>query len=171
MRDYMQAGAPAVSTGGPLRFGIGESKDSMALRAVQQNIAARLGVGLDQVQQGGVNRGDVSWALSQLEAGVQNNIKQMQIQLMATNLPQQVRSKLMTDIQNQQIGLAQMRTFGQDVVNSAQEGPRSITFGERAIIITVNDATDPTKTADEVHKKFQDNVNELLNGYADGISH
>lgn len=152
-------------------IGNGESRDSINRRSVQQNLAARLGIGLDQIQQGGVNRGDASFALNQLESGTENGIRSLQVQLGQVNLPRQTRSKIMNDIRDQQMGLQTLKTYGPDVVGAQREGDRSITIGERAIIVTVNGAADPHQTASAVAGHLQEGIGDILNGYNDGISH
>lgn len=149
-------------------YASGESRDKINLRSVQNTIAQRLGVPVAQLQQGMVNRGDVAFAGSQIRSGIQNNIYDMQNQLKAVNLPQQVRSKMMTELRNQQSGLVMMRNYSGQVEGVAREGERSITIGERAVIINVNGASDPSATATEVKQQFDDHLGELVNGYANG---
>jgi soluble lytic murein transglycosylase-like protein len=150
------------------KYASGESRDKINLKSVQNTIAGRLGVPVAQLQQGMVNRGDVEFASSQIRSGIQNNIYDMQNQLKAVNLPQQVRSKMMTELRNQQSGLVMMRNYSGQVENTARPGERSITIGERAIIINVNGANDPSATATEVKQQFDDHLGELVNGYANG---
>lgn len=150
---------------------LGESRDSLNKRSVQQNIAARLGIPLDQIQQGAVNRGDAAFALSQLESGVQNGIRSLQVQLAQVNLPRSTRSKIMNDIRDQQMGLQSLRTYGGDIVDAQRPGDRSITIGERAIVITVNGAADPKQTATAVAGHLQESIGDILNGYQNGLSH
>lgn len=146
----------------------GESRNKINLKSVQNTIAQRLGVPVAQLQQGMVNKGDVEFAGSQIRSGIQNNIYDMQNQLKAVNLPQQVRSKMMTELRNQQSGLVMMRNYSGQVEGAARPGERSITIGERAVIINVNGANDPSSTATEVRQQFDDHLGELVNGYSNG---
>lgn len=149
----------------------GESRDKMNYRSVQATIAGRLGVPLQQLQLGGVNRGDVSFASSQLEAGIQNQIFDLKNQLKAVNLPQQTRSKLMTELRDQQSGLEMMRQYSSQVADKSQDGGRSITIGERAIVINVNGAQDPKVTAQHVQNALNDHLAEVVNGTATNIKY
>lgn len=142
----------------------GESRAKIQIKSVQNTIAQRLGVPVQQLQQGGINRGDVKFASSQLEAGIQNQIYDLKNQLKAVNLPQQTRSKIMNEIRAQQSGLAMMRQYSGQVSEKAQEGGRSITIGERAVVINVNGASNPAATAAHVQAALSDHLGEIVNG-------
>jgi hypothetical protein len=147
----------------------GESKTKINLKSVQNTIAQRLGIPVAQLQQGGVNRGDVSFASSQIQSGIQNQIMDLKNQLKAVNLPQQTMSKMMTELRAQQTGLTMMRQYGDQVVERAQPGERSITIGERAIVINVNGALDPAATAEHVKAQLDDHIGEIVNGTSTGM--
>lgn len=149
--------------------GIGQTKSNINLKKVQDTIAQRLGVPVDQLQQGLTNRGDVAFANSQIQGGITNSIFDMKNQLKAVNLPQQTRSKMMTELQSQQTGLMMMRQYGGQVEGRAKEGERSITVGERAVVINVNGAQDPTATANQVQVQLSDHLGEIVNGTATGM--
>jgi soluble lytic murein transglycosylase-like protein len=149
----------------------GESRSKLQLASVQANIAGRLGVPLQQLQLGGVNRDDVAWANQQLQGGIKNNIFDLQRQLQTVGLPQQTRSKIMTDLREQQSGLAMMQTYGSQVEARQQEGGRSITIGERAVIINVTGSGNPEQTAQQVANEFSDHLGEVVNGAADGMKY
>lgn len=149
--------------------GRGQTKADINLKSVQNTIAQRLGVPVEQLQQGGVNRGDVAFANSQLQGGITNQIFDLKNQLKAVNLPQQTRSKMMADLQAQQTGLMMMRQYGGQVEGRAQEGGRSITVGERAVVINVNGAQDPVATANQVQAQLSDHLGEIVNGTATGM--
>ncbi|USN16320.1 transglycosylase [Luteibacter phage vB_LflM-Pluto] len=155
----------------PRDKGGGESRDKIALRSVQQNIATRLGVPLEQLQQGGVNRGDVSFAASQLDTGIQNQIFNLKKELAYEGLPQQVRSRIMTDIQTQQRGLATLQQYAPQVVDSSQPGARQITIGERAIVINVDGSENPQQTAQVIAGHLRDHINDITTGNATGIKY
>ncbi len=149
--------------------GTGDSRAKINLKSVQNTIAQRLGVPVQQLQQGGINRRDVSFANSQLQGGITNQIFDLKNQLKAVNLPQQTRSKMMAELQAQQTGLGMMRQYGSQVEDRAKPGERSITIGERAVVINVNGAQDPAATADAVQSQLGDHLGELVNGTATGM--
>jgi hypothetical protein len=151
--------------------GVGESRNKIQLRSVQNTIAGRLGVPVQQLQLGGVNREDVRFASSQMESGIRNNIFDLGNQLKAANLPNQVRSKIMTELRDQQSGLMQMRNYGSQVVESSQPGERSITLGERAIVINVNGSDDPNATAQTIQAHLSDHMGEIVNGTSTGMKY
>lgn len=163
--------APTTARDAPYREPLGESRDKMGLKAVQQNIAQRLGVPVQQLQQGAINRGDVEFASDQIQRGIQNGIKQMQTESMGAILPPSQRAKLLNEIKQQQIGLNSMRNFSDEVVNNSQAGGRSITLGERSIVINVEGVANPEATAEAVSGKLTENINDILNGHADGLSY
>jgi len=144
--------------------GQGETRSKIQLKSVQNTIAQRLGVPVQQLQMGGVNRGDVSFASSQIQSGIQNQIFDLKNQLKAVNLPRQTMSKLMSELRAQESGLAMMRQYSAQVVDKQQAGERSITIGERAIVINVNGAADPIATAEAVRLHLNDHIGELVNG-------
>lgn len=150
---------------------IGESRNKMQLNSVQENMAARLGVPSGQLRLGGVNRGDVEWTRQQLDAGYQNQIADLHRQLQTVGLPQQQRSALMTELREQQTGLDLMRKFGDNVVNQAQPGDRSITIGERAIVINVNGSGDPSKTSEQVMQDLKEQLHDIAVSATTGIKH
>lgn len=150
---------------------IGESRNKMQLTAVQENMAARLGVPVGQLRLGGVNRGDVEWTKQQLDAGYQNQVADLHRQLQTVGLPQQQRSALMTELREQQTGLELMRKFGEGIVNQAQPGDRSITIGERAIVINVNGSGDPSKTSEQVLQDLKEQLHDIAVSATTGIKH
>lgn len=150
---------------------IGESRSKMQLTAVQENMAARLGVPSAQLRLGGVNRGDVDWTKQQLEAGYQNQIADLHRQLQTVGLPQQQRSALMTELREQQTGLELMRKYADQVVGQAQPGDRSITIGERAIVINVNGSGDPSKTSEQVMQDLREQLHDIAVSATTGIKH
>jgi len=154
-----------------LRTVRGESIDKIQLRQVQENIAARLGVPTAQIQHGGINRGDVSFAGSQMKAGVENNIFNIQKELMTVGLPQQTRSRLLTELREQQSGLSILNKHLPTVEGAAQQGERSITIGERAIVININGVQDPDTTGRILRDHLQSELGDIVNQAADGIKY
>lgn len=149
----------------------GNSRDKLQYNLVQANIADALGVPLAQLQHGAVNRGDVAWKSKQIQAGLQNHIFDYNKQLAQTGIPQATRSKIMTDLRDQEAGLAMMRKFSPRIEAESRQGDQSITIGERAIVINVNGAFDPKQTANVVQDQLQGNLGELVNGAQDGIKY
>lgn len=149
--------------------GIGESRAKMNIRSVQSAIADYLHVPLDQIQLGGVKRGDASWAASQIQAGMQNNIYNIERQLSVGGLPAQNYAKLKMELRDQARGLDLMRQYSSGVVDSQQAGDRSRTIGERPIIINVNGTTDPKAVAEEVNKQLSKGINDVLQHYSTGV--
>lgn len=151
--------------------GGGESKSTIKRRLVQQNIANRLGVPLEQIQQGAVNRGDAAWASQQMQAGVSNNIFDIQKQLMNQMLPQSSRSKLMNDLREQQTGLQQLQQYAPGVVEGQRQGDRSITIGENAIMINILGAGEPAAIARETKQQLEGGLGDLVNHANDGVKY
>lgn len=149
--------------------GMGESKEKLRVRSVQQSIASYLNVPLSQIQRGGVHRGDADWARSQIEAGIQNNIYGLKQQLSVSGLPAQNYAKLQTELRDQARGLDLMRQYAGDVVNRQEDGDRTRTIGERPIIINVNGAADPKAVAAEVNNQLMKSMNDLLVNKSTGM--
>ncbi|MFP6558891.1 lytic transglycosylase domain-containing protein [Paraburkholderia sp. B3] len=154
--------------GGNVR-GIGESKEKINIRNVQQSIADWLHVPVDQIQRGGVSRGDASWARSQIEAGIQNNIYGIQKQLSVGGLPQQDYAKLQQDLYAQSRGLDLMRQYARGVVDRQPLGDRQRTIGEMQIQINVNGTTDPKAVGQAVNDALRKSMTDLLVNNATGI--
>ncbi|CAN7312868.1 lytic transglycosylase domain-containing protein [Paraburkholderia terricola] len=149
--------------------GMGESKEKMRTRSVQQAIADWLHVPLDQIQRGGVTQGDAGWAARQMQAGISNNITSLQQQLSVAGLPAQQYAKLKMELRDQSRGLDLMKQYSADIVNRQSPGGQSRTIGETPIIINVNGATDPKAVAAEVNNQFKKAMNDLLMSSSNGI--
>lgn len=149
--------------------GMGESKEKMRTRSVQQAIADWLHVPLDQIQRGGVTQGDAGWAARQMQAGISNNITSLQQQLSVAGLPAQQYAKLQMELRDQSRGLDLMKQYSADIVNRQSPGGQSRTIGETPIIINVNGATDPKAVAAEVNNQFKKAMNDLLMSSSNGI--
>ncbi|PLZ01967.1 hypothetical protein CY652_13130 [Burkholderia sp. WAC0059] len=149
--------------------GIGESKEKINIRNVQQSIADWLHVPVDQIQRGGVSRGDASWARSQIEAGIQNNIYGIQKQLAVGGLPQQDYAKLQRELVAQSRGLDLMRQYAGGVVDRQPVGDRQRTIGEMPITININGVTDPKAVGQAVNDALRKSMTDLLVNNATGI--
>lgn len=149
--------------------GMGESRQKMNIRSVQQSVADYLQVPLDQIQRGGVTQGDAGWASRQIQAGISNHIYDLQRQLSVAGLPAQNYAKLKTELRDQSRGLDLMRQYSAEVVGRQQPGEQSRTIGERPIIINVNGATDPKAVAEEVNNQLTKSMNDLLYNFSTGV--
>jgi hypothetical protein len=162
-------GQLAANYGGAA-VGFGESKAKMNIRSVQQQIADYLHVPLDQVQRGGVSKGDAAWAVQQLEAGMSNNLYGLKQRASVAGLPSQDYAQLKLQMRDQSRGYDLMRQYADGVVGKQQAGGRELTTGERPIIqnFTINGVTDPKAVADEVNRQLKHGMNEVLMNYATG---
>lgn len=151
--------------------GGGESRQDIKRRLVQQNIAARLGVPLTQLQQGDVNKGDVSWAAQQMKAGVSNNIFDLQKQLMNQMLPQSSRSRIMNELREQQTGLQQLNQYSPAIEDKARPGERSITIGENAILININGVEDPKAMGKMLDDHLSGSLGDIVNQASTAIKY
>ena len=151
--------------------GGGEGKQTIARKLVQQNIAARLGVPVDQLQQGQVNKGDVAWATQQLKAGVSNGIYGHEKELMNPMLPQSTRARIMNEIREQQTGLQQLQQYSPGVEEAARPGDRSITVGENAITINVNGVQDPKALVKMLDDHISGSLGDIINNANSAIKY
>jgi hypothetical protein len=147
---------------------LGESRELINKKTVQQNIASRLGVDVRQIQMGLTNKDDVKWASRQLMAGTANNAFDIQKQLMNVMLPKQTRSKLMNDLREQSLGMQMMEQFTPEIEDKAKEGPRSITIGENAIVVNVQGVENPGEFTRMLDEHLQNSLGDIAN-YADGV--
>jgi len=162
-------GKPISAGETPVQQRKGQSRESLQLKAVQQNVAARLGISWEQLAMGGATKGDVAFALSQMKAGVQNNIQSLGIQAQQAMLPPMARAKILNEQRNQESGLMQLNTWGGKVVDGSQEGGRSITVGERAIVINVNGTQHPEAVGKAVNTAVQGGLDTLANANATAV--
>jgi len=156
---------------GDYAAGMGESRNSTNLMRVQRNLASRLNVPVEQLQQGRINRGDVVWGESQLEAGYHNNIFSLNKELTNPLLPAQSRAKIMNDLREQQNGLQLMQQYAPTVEEKAQQGARSLTVGENAIVININGINDPAKLGEILDNHLQNHLGDIVNHASDAIKY
>lgn len=157
-----------LGTGLPTR---GESRETIQRQQVQQNIAARLGAPVGNIQLGRVNQGDVDWASKQLGAGIRNNVFNGQKDLNNPMLPLSDRARIIQNIQMQQSGLNQLNKYAPQVAETAQAGDRNITIGERAITINVMGTGSPGEVANQVQSQLSDHLGEVINQSVDGMKY
>jgi len=149
----------------------GETRADINRRSVQTNIASTLGVPVGQIQHGGINSGDVEMVLSQSTKKIQNQGTALAVSLQNQMLTATERSKIMTDVRDQSRGLMLMQKYGGESVERAQEGPRSITIGERAVWINVNSTLRPEETAQAISDQFSDQFSDVVIQAASGIKY
>ncbi|TDN69089.1 hypothetical protein [Paraburkholderia sp. BL10I2N1] len=149
--------------------GIGESRAKMNTRSVQQSVADYLHVPLDQIQRGGVTKGDAGWAARQIQAGMSNNIYDLKRQLSVAGLPQQTYAKLQYELRDQSRGLDMMRQYSGDVMGRQREGGQKLTVGEMPIVINVNGAQDPKLVSQEVNNALRKAITDIAVMSANGI--
>ncbi|QOV06246.1 tape measure protein [Burkholderia phage Maja] len=158
--------AKAAMAGGAdtgYQFG-GESRNRLRRRMVENEIASRLGLDLQQVQRGEASKGDVAWSLRQMEAGGMNEIRKLQIQLSENQrLTPMQRSQMNTQIQQQQIGLQSMREYGSTIEGYSRAGGREITIGEIPISVIVQGAENPQDTATAVSDRLKNEMGQVVN--------
>lgn len=146
----------------------GESRSTMQLRQVQNSIEARLGIKPGQLAIGNVSSGDADWAAQQMKNGVKNGIIGIKKELSGYIPEQSKRAKLMQELRDQESGLRMLNMYSGQAVANAAPGERSITVGERAIIINVMDAHDPSVMGQVIEGHLQNTMGEILNNAADG---
>ncbi|ABL96833.1 SLT domain-containing tail protein [Burkholderia phage BcepF1] len=145
------------------RYG-GESRSRLRRTMVEKEIANRLGLDPQQVQRGEATKGDVAWSLRQMEAGGQNEIRKMQIQLTENQrLTPMQRSQMNQQIQQQQIGLQNIREYGATVQGYSREGGREITVGEMPISVVINEAQTPHETGQAVVDALKSEGGQIVN--------
>lgn len=142
----------------------GQSRENLQLRGLQEAIASYLNVPVQQVMQGGVTKGDVSFARKYLEMGTQRDyIKNMQLAETPGVRPN-VAAEAMKNARLAAFQLQAFQKFGGSIEDKARPGGRDITVGQKEITINVNGAQDPRSTAYEIRDVLrQDDINDLNN--------
>jgi|GEM_PF-6529918 len=157
--------------------GIGQGRADLNIQSVQQTIADFLHAPLSQIQNGGVFRGDASFAVSQIEAGMQNDIGKTLGEITAAKQqvaqglmnPQRL-SQLQLHLRDQTRGLALMRQYASGVADEQRPGGRQWTQGDRPIQVNFNiTGNDPKAIADEVHKVLNNGMADVLNHFSSGV--
>lgn len=142
----------------------GQGRENLQLRGIQEAIAGYLGVPVEQVMQGFVNKGDVEFARKYLEMGTEREyIKNVQMSKMPGIRPN-VAAEAAKNARAAAFQLNAFNKFGGAVEEQARPGARDITVGQKEITINVNGGSDPRATADEVRRSLlQDDVNDINN--------
>ena len=140
----------------------GQGRNSLQLSQVQAVIGSYLGVGADEIAHGRATKGDAAWANTQMQAGIQDKINEMNTRLAKGNMPNADMAKLKLEIRDQERGLNLMKQYAPGIIGGQQEGAQSWTIGERAIVINMNGVTgDAGEIADKTHDAFLRGVNTL----------
>ncbi|WP_175720764.1 hypothetical protein [Burkholderia anthina] len=171
-RDAFSAAILKYESGYNSGRGIGESRAKIQRREVQAQLAGALGVPLQQVQRGGVSKGDAQFALQQAQTGVSNHIYQLQKELLNPMLPPLKRGQIQMEIRDQQRGLNLMQQYSGGIEAGQKQGGRVLTEGQiPAINITnvINGTQDPKAVADEVDKQLRRTFMNLLNHNSNGL--
>lgn len=140
----------------------GQSRESVQMQMVEQNIAARLGVPLSSLRSGNVNKGDIAFARQQLTAGYQNNIQQLNAQLMNPMLPPVEQARIRQEIMKSQQGLNLMTQYGAQAEMEGASGGRFITIGEIAIQVNTM-AGDPEQVGREIGRGIVKEAGAVVN--------
>ncbi|QDH49606.1 lytic transglycosylase [Pantoea phage Kyle] len=142
----------------------GQGRENIQLRGIQEAIAGYLGVPVEQVMQGFVNKGDVKFAREYLQMGTEREyIKNVQMSKMPGIRPN-IAAEAAKNARAAAFQLNAFNKYGQDVENRARPGERDITIGQKQIDIHIDGARDPRGTAEEVRRNLlQDDVNDINN--------
>lgn len=171
-RDAFSAAVMAHESGYNSGRGIGESRAKIQRREVQAQLAGALGVPLQQVQRGGVSKGDAQFALQQAQAGVSNHIYQLQKELLNPMLPPLKRGQIQMEIRDQQRGLNLMQQYSGGIAEGQKQGGRVLTEGQMPAINiqnVINGVQDPKAVADEVNRQIQKALLDVLNHNSNGL--
>lgn len=142
----------------------GQSREKIQLRGLQEAIAGYLGVPVEQVMQGFVNKGDVAFARKYLELGTQRDyIKNRQLADTPGVRPN-IAAEAAKNARLAGFQLEAFKKYGSAIEEKARPGGRDITVGQKEITINVNGVTDPRSTAYEVRDILrQDDINDINN--------
>lgn len=161
--------------------GIGIGRGNLQAQGVAQAIADYLHIPVQQVQQGGVNRGDVSFAVSQLRGsltneliGKSNTLQAQQAAVRQGLLNPQVATATMREVIQTAMNFKYLRQYSGEVEANARAGDRSVlTQNVRPVVspnitINVNGAASPQDVAAEVQRQLSKATNDLLEHYTTG---
>jgi hypothetical protein len=151
--------------------GIGQNRDTLMLTQVQNAIAGALGLqSAQQLKQGGIGKGDVQYAVDNLEAGYLNSANQAQARLQNPNGLSQIQ---IADFKNQllvaQRGLAAMETYKKQIIDGSN-GSTSLTAQRTGATLaapitmnfTINGNVDPQKLAKEIDERLQHHMQTAI---------
>ncbi|KWC67477.1 hypothetical protein [Burkholderia ubonensis] len=166
------AAQQAFESGYNSGHGIGESRAKIQRREVQQQLASSLGVPLEQVQRGGISKGDAAFASQQAQAGISNHIFQLKKDLLNPMLTPLQRGKIQYEIRDQQRGLNLMQQYSGGIAADQKQGGRVLTEGQLPTInITnvINGTQDPKAVAEEINRQIRKMITDTVVNHATGI--
>jgi soluble lytic murein transglycosylase-like protein len=152
--------------------GIGQSKASAFQESGARNaIAQYLSVSPAQLESGNVSRGDVSFAVDNLEGGYLNQINKLKNDLNNPMLPASSRAQINREIFTQTNGLNWMLQNAPSLVGKSREGGQEITRDRLPSNLpaitnnwTINAAgMDAHKLASEIDKRLLKHFNDVTN--------
>lgn len=158
--------------GGKNLAGGGEGKAQINLAAVQAALASQLHVPVTQLQQGQVNKGDVSWVASNMITELDNKAKALVQQFKAPgNTPQQI-GQLQIQARDLIAERNRMNDYAGSIIDKSREGGRQMTLGSSRIDInmnnTFNNSGNPEKVIDQLRQASRMGVADALNAFNDG---
>lgn len=161
---------PTYSFGGGYRVGAGgENRNKAQLSMVQQMLAGRLRIPLEQLQQGGVSRGDVAWAASQQYSELTNGLKGMRQSLNAPGLTEGKIGEIQRGILGTEAAMSNLRNFAPGIMEGSREGGRSLTIGEVRIQVAATPGSDGQQLGRDIGDAFKREVTDVLNQASTGI--
>ncbi len=142
----------------------GQGRENVQLRGVQEAIAGYLGVPVEQVMQGFVNKGDVEFARKYLEMGTNRDyIKNVELSKMPGVRPN-VAAEAAKNARSAAFQLNAFQKYGQQMEDKARPGGRDITVGQKEVTINVIGNNDPRATAEATREALlRDDVNDINN--------
>lgn len=142
----------------------GQSRENLQLRGLQEAIAGYLGVPVEQVMQGFISKGDISFARKYLELGTQRDyIKNRQLADTPGVRPN-IAAEAAKNARLAGFQLEAFKKYGSTIEDKARPGGREFTVGQKDITININGVTDPRSTAYEVRDILrQDDINDINN--------
>ncbi|HEM9000918.1 TPA: hypothetical protein U2T46_002992 [Burkholderia cenocepacia] len=166
-------------SGGNPNTGQGQSPRTLRSMAVAKTLAGYIGSGMtvDQLLQGGANKGDVKWAASQARTDLTNKIKQNEIALGGTGITDMQRRALITENGNYRMQLNALNEGAGYLIENSREGGREITLGQNRaqvamsgdINIHINGAQDPNAIAHEVDASLKSTFGDIKNSHSGAL--
>jgi len=165
-----QAGTGA---GGPIK---GITPNDLTLFNAQQAIAAQLGINVDQLRQGRVNKGDVNFARENSEYSLQMQIQRDQLMLSTPGALPRQQAEAQKDLRIQAMHLAGIKQYGSQIEGAARPGGRDITVNEKGVWIQVDGSQDPLLTGKAVKGALTNtflspDIDQMTNSVASGIKY
>jgi Transglycosylase SLT domain len=105
---------------------------------VLNNLSSWLGVPKEQLLMGGINRGDVNFALQKGENDMTRNIAQLTMKQNQPYLPANELSNIRYQLQQQTMFLEWVKTYGPQIAEASPEGPATRSEGMRTMNLTFN---------------------------------